>query len=87
MERSSRELDVLKLMDAIKGVGAIDKVKFISERISSTSHLPACEAARLLNQCSVQNLSSNWRELKALYNAKCIKYPEQTHAEWWEDLN
>jgi hypothetical protein len=86
MERNSRELDVLKLFDVIKEVGALNKTKFVTSRVSNTDHLPAIEAAALLNRYPVKLVFPNWRAFKAIYTEKYVEYTEHTYAARWEEL-
>lgn len=87
MERDSCELDVLKLFDVIGQVGALNKAKFITSRVPNTDHLPAIEAAALLNRYPVQLIfPHNWRAFKAIYNEKYVQYTISTYAARWEEL-
>ena len=86
MERSQRELEVLGIFDVIKSVGALDKAVYIPARTPSTDHLPAIEAARVLNHFGVKRVFPDWRGFAAIYNEKFEMYSVDCYysSRWYE---
>lgn len=86
--KAPRELEVLGIFEVIKSVGALDKAVYITARTPSTDHLPAIEAARVLNHFAVKRVFPDWRGFAAIYNEKFEMYPVDCYySSRWQELS
>ena len=87
MERSPRELEILKIFDVIKSVAALGKTVYIPARTPKTDHKSAADAANTINYYAVNNIFPDWRGFTSIFNNKFEMYPLSCfYAERWEEL-